>query len=111
MSFNAGNQLLSSTFQTPSWNALTLLNSWQNVGGGFPNAQWRYHPLLNLIEVIGNIQNGANANGTIIASGLSPAPHAEVNVGLMLDTSGNLLWELGTGVTSLYFHLFFSTDA
>jgi hypothetical protein len=108
-SYNAGDLLQAANLATPAWKTLTLLNGWANTD---IIAQYRFHPLLNLIEVIGHIQGSTanNANGTILASGLTPTVHSQTNVGIMIDTSGNLVFE-SNPATLVYFHLFFSTDA
>lgn len=122
---HAGQPLTDAALGTPPWQAITLQNSWTNIGT--TNAQWRFVPLLNQIEVIGAIQNGTISNNTAISQALSPAPLTQLVLpiatennssapvqtpAMYLDTSGVLrVTALPTGTTKLDFHLFFPVDS
>lgn len=102
--YNAGDQVASANLATPGWTSLTPLNSWTGT------IKYRYHPLLHVIEIWCNITAGNTTTGTIIASGITPHPAHETNLGVAIDSSGNLLWAGGV-VTTAFVHQYHSTDA
>lgn len=122
----AGDDITDSVLGLPSWTALSLLNSWTNQGAPQSLAQWRFIPLMNAIEVTGSIQNGTITDGTIIASGLTPAPITTLYQGvsvqngsaptqtpvMYLDTAGNLkIQSIPSGTTKINFRLWFPLDS
>lgn len=108
-----------------TWQTMTLLNGFTNRGGGYVNAKYRrVASPPNCVQVVGEVQTGTVAAGTIIATlpaGYRPTniiPLVVQNSGvpankmtvLELDSSGNLkLWDYGAGVVG--FNGLYSLDA
>jgi hypothetical protein len=122
------------TVATPAvaetWHAMSLINTWANVGGGVVEAQYRYlgSPPKE-VEVIGEISGGAIGNGTNInsalPSGYQPASTQTISIRLILgagaapillyarvSTTGQIALEgIPAGTTRIAFHDTFSLDA
>jgi len=125
----AGQDLTAALLGVPAFTAMSLLNSWVNVGAGFVTAQFRVWPLINQVEVVGAIANGTITNGTAIATltstpasiqdipmliiGGSPSGGtAGVTPLLRLQTSGSLqVFDIPTSTTQVMFHGWYSLDA
>ena len=125
----AGQKLTSALLGDPAWTAMTLLNSWSNIGE--VDAQFRVWELTNELEVIGRISHASISGGgtsqiatmtslpaslqrralqewsaTNVFASATGTPHLE------LTTGGSLtLVALQPGTTSLSFHAFYSLDA
>jgi hypothetical protein len=71
-----------------SWAAVTLSGGWSNVGGGFPNLQYR-RDKQGRVQVRGSITGGTATDGTVIAtlpSGFRPATGTGTH---LIPVSGN----------------------
>jgi hypothetical protein len=122
----AGQRVTAALAGIPPWTAMTLINSWSNQGGGSVNAQYRFWPLLNELEVIGCVKH-ASITGTSqfcatfatflpassqrgIAREIALNPMVPVQ--LYYTTAGVLQFnDLPAGSTIVEFHHWFSLDA
>jgi hypothetical protein len=112
------------------WHAMSLINTWANVGGGVVDAQYRLigSPPKE-VEVIGEISGGVIGNGTNInsalPSGYQPVSTQTITIRLILgagtapimcyariSTTGQIALEgIPAGTTRIAFHDTFSLDA
>ena len=124
---DAGQKLTSALLGDPAWTAMTLLNSWSNIGE--VDAQYRLWEMTNELEVIGRISHASTSGNSQIATMTNlPASlqrralqeYSATNVfvaavntpHLELSTAGVLQFiNLVAGTTSASFHAFFSMDA
>jgi hypothetical protein len=123
----AGQDLTALLLGVPAWTGMSLLNGWTNTGGGQPTAQYRLWPLINEVEIIGNISAGTLTNNTTIAT-LPNTPGSLQKVCVMMvdaavtlaagvpllyvDTGGNLkIFGMPGATTDAGFHGWYSLDA
>lgn len=123
----AGQKLTSALLGVPAWTAMSLLNSWSNIGE--VDAQYRVWELTNELEVIGRISHGSTSGTSQIAT-MTSLPASLQRAALQewsatnsyASTTGTPQLELSTagvlqllflpaGTTSLSFHAFYSLDA
>lgn len=76
----AGQLAAAANVAPTAWAAMTLLNSWSNTGGGVVTAQWRYLPLTNQVEIIGNIAHASVTGSSQIATLTSNLPATQQNM-------------------------------
>jgi hypothetical protein len=126
---NAGGDITAAILSPQAWIPMSLLNSWANVGGGAPTAQYRLWLLSNEVEMIGEVSGGAITTGTLLNSALpsaylpataqtigircilgaataGPLQYARVTTGGQIDLQG-----IPSGTTRIAWHDTISLDA
>lgn len=122
----AGQKLTSELLGMPAWTAMSLINSWSNTGGGKVDAQYRWWPLINELEVIGVVTHASISGNSqfcstfasyLPASTLIDLAHEAVlsgqpTVEVSYDPTGVLQFiALPSGSTRVAFHCWLSLDA
>lgn len=62
MALYAGEIIRAADLTPTDWQPVVFRSPWRNYGSGWSDAQFRYHPLTNSVEVKGTI-NGNDENG------------------------------------------------
>lgn len=66
MAILAGQIIRAADLVPTEWQPVEFLNGWRNFGSGWSDAQFRKHPLTNIVEVKGTIQGGTTTNDVVV---------------------------------------------
>jgi hypothetical protein len=119
---NAGSRILAAVLSPGPWLPMTLINTWTNYGAGYSTGQYRLVPLINEVEVIGNLSHASTSGNSVfwtIPAGFIPASNqivcatgspsgAEIGA---LSTGSLEVFTMPAATTLIQFHGWYSMDA